>query len=238
MGSTFYVRFGKRTLDTLICSAGLLILSPILAAISIAVRFSSSGPIFFRQVRTGQFGRLFRIIKFRTMLVSRAQGSLLTASGDSRITPLGRWLRARKIDELPQLLNVVAGQMSLVGPRPEVPKYTDKYSDQQRRVLSVRPGITSSRIEFDEEAALASAEDKEALYVETLLPEKLAADLHYCDHICFLEDQRIVLATVKEFLRRLIDSRTLRTAPSSVAHGIASRREDRDALARAASDGH
>ena len=205
MNSTFYVVFGKRLLDAIICSAALFVLSPLLLLVGMAVKLTSDGPALFSQTRIGHFERPFRILKFRTMQVTKGDsGSLITAAGDPRVTPLGRWLRVTKIDELPQLFNVLVGQMSLVGPRPEVPKYTATYSDQQKHFFLVRPGITSPGINFDEERLLADAADKESLYVSTILPAKLAADLVYCERISFLEDQRIIFETVARVVRRIV----------------------------------
>jgi len=208
MTPTFYSRFGKRWFDAIAAFLGLLLLSPILLVVAVAVRLSSPGPALFLQLRTGRFDRRFRIFKFRTMkVVPNGSGSLITAIGDARVTPLGRWLRKTKIDELPQLFNVLAGQMSLVGPRPEVPLYTATYSGWQKRVLLVRPGITSPDIDFDEEEALASCQDKESFYLTTVLPTKLEGELAYCNQISFLGDQRIVFRTVFNVLRRLLKTR-------------------------------
>jgi lipopolysaccharide/colanic/teichoic acid biosynthesis glycosyltransferase len=207
MKSTFYTRFGKGWFDAIVSSIGLIVLSPLLIVVAIAVRLSSPGPGLFSQTRTGQFGKPFRILKFRTMRAAGGEsGSLLTASGDPRITPLGRWLRKTKIDELPQLLNVVAGQMSLVGPRPEVPRYTTTYTDQQKQVLLLRPGITSPKINFDEEELLVGHGDKQSFYLETLLPAKLEIDLSYGNDVRFWSDLRIILQTVAGVLRKLLDA--------------------------------
>lgn len=204
MKSTFYTRIGKRWIDVIVSLAGLLLLSPLLLAVAIAVNLSSPGGAFFSQTRTGRFGRPFRIFKFRTMTLDPAgPGSLLTAAGDPRITPLGRWLRKIKLDELPQLFNVLLGHMSLVGPRPEVPLYTARYSPRQKQILLVRPGITSPQINFDEEELLAASPDKEKFYLTTILPAKLELDHAYCDNIGFLEDRRIVLQTTAQVVRRM-----------------------------------
>lgn len=195
MTLTFYSRFGKRFLDLVLSFAGLVALSPFLLLVAVAVRVSSKGPALFRQVRVGRFEKPFRILKFRTMQRS-ASGPLVTAAGDSRITPLGRLLRKTKIDELPQLFNVLVGDMSLVGPRPEVPFYTTKYSEAQRKVFSARPGITRPAIAMDEEALMAGQADPHAFYISTILPAKLDADLAYCQNVRFGEDLRIVLLTL------------------------------------------
>jgi len=208
MTPTFYARFGKRCCDTLAALVGLLFLSPLLLVTAIAVRLSSPGPALFSQIRIGRFGKPFRILKFRTMRVAPTGpgcGSLLTATGDPRITPLGRWLRKTKIDELPQLFNVLAGHMSLVGPRPEVPLYTARYSERQKRVLLIRPGVTSPQINFDEEALMAACPDKEGVYLSTILPAKIEVGLTYCSNIRLLEDQRIILHTVGHVLRIILE---------------------------------
>jgi lipopolysaccharide/colanic/teichoic acid biosynthesis glycosyltransferase len=196
---TFYQRAGKRWLDLALASVGLVLLSPLLIAVSAAVRWTSPGPAFFRQRRTGQFGALFLIFKFRSMRGnSTAKGALLTAAGDPRITPLGYWLRKSKVDELPQLMNVVAGHMSLVGPRPEVPEYTAKYTEQQ----------------LNEEEVLASQPDKEAFYLTTVLPAKLETDLAYCENIRFAEDVKLILTAIRLVLVKTLRLFTPRLHPA------------------------
>ncbi len=199
MKHSLYTRFGKRVLDAVLSSVGLIFLAPLFLVCGLLIKFSSRGPIFFRQVRTGLRGEPFRLYKFRSMVCRPpAQESLLTASGDPRITKVGNWLRKTKIDELPQLINVALGQMSLVGPRPEVSRYTDTYTREQRRVLSVLPGVTGlASIAFSsEEQLLAGQPDKEHFYVTTLMPLKLEIDLHYCSQISFWGDLRILLQTL------------------------------------------
>jgi lipopolysaccharide/colanic/teichoic acid biosynthesis glycosyltransferase len=194
-----YLRFGKRIFDTAAALAGLVITSPVLLACAAAVRLDSPGPIFFRQRRVGRYGRTFRIFKFRTMTDGAdKKGAPLTASGDARVTRVGRVLRKTKLDEVPQLLNVVRGEMSLVGPRPEVPEYTRRYTAEECKVLAVRPGITgpASLAYIDEERLLASAADPEKFYVDTLMRRKLQFDLAYCRNIFFIEDLRIVFRTL------------------------------------------
>jgi lipopolysaccharide/colanic/teichoic acid biosynthesis glycosyltransferase len=205
---TFYQRAGKRWLDLAFASLGLVLLSPLLVAVAAAVRLTSPGPAFFRQKRTGQFGAPFLISKFRSMRGnSPAKGALLTAAGDPRITPLGYWLRKSKVDELPQLLNVFTGHMSLVGPRPEVPEYTAKYTERQRRILLAKPGVTgpATNAHVNEEELLASQPDKEAFYLATVLPVKLETDLAYCENIRFAEDVKLILTAI-----RLVLLKTLR----------------------------
>lgn len=195
----FYLSFGKPLLDRFASALGLLIASPLLAAAAIAVRLDSAGPVLFRQKRVGREGRLFEIFKFRTM-VDRPDrpGLRITASDDARITRVGRWLRKTKLDELPQLFNVLRGDMSLVGPRPEVPEYVAAYDAAQASVLQLRPGITGpASITFlDEEKVLAERQDKESFYLHSLLPQKLALDLRYVENVNFLNDTLLILATL------------------------------------------
>jgi lipopolysaccharide/colanic/teichoic acid biosynthesis glycosyltransferase len=203
MKNTFYVRVGKRCFDTAGAAFGLLLILPILLLTGLAVKLSSRGPIFFRQLRVGQFGRIFVMFKFRSMRTGGTPGSNLTASGDPRITPLGRWLRRTKIDELPQLFNVLLGQMSLVGPRPEVSEFVNQYTETQREVLNVRPGITGPSANVYEEELLASRRHKEEFYLMTVLPAKLAIDFRYCETIAFSSDLRILFQTFAKLLTRV-----------------------------------
>ena len=173
----------KRAMDVTAAGLGLLVLSPVLLAAAWAVKRSSPGPVFFRQERVGLHGQAFRIHKFRTMRISDGNGLQVTAADDDRITPIGRTLRRYKLDELPQLLDVLAGNMSLVGPRPEVPRYMAMYaSDVRAQILSVRPGITdNAAIAFrDEERLLAEADDVERTYVEVIMPIK---QQYYLDYV-------------------------------------------------------
>jgi lipopolysaccharide/colanic/teichoic acid biosynthesis glycosyltransferase len=195
---SLYLRLGKRIVDTLGALAGLAITSPVLLLCAFAVRLDSPGPIFYRQRRVGQYGRTFQIFKFRSMVDGTDKnGSKLTAFGDARITRVGKILRKTKLDEIPQLLNVVRGEMSLVGPRPEVPEFTDKYTSKERMVLEVRPGITgpASLAYIDEEQILAAAADREKFYVNTIMRRKLRFDLAYCRNVCLLGDARIIIRT-------------------------------------------
>lgn len=205
MRETLYFRFGKRWFDATIAFAALVPLAPLFLLVAVAIKLTSRGPVFFRQVRTGQFERPFRIFKFRTMTgESRGRGSLLTATGDPRITPLGRWLRKTKIDELPQLINVVSGDMSLVGPRPEVPEYVARYSERQKQTLRVRPGITGPAANnyIDEEQLLSCQPDKEAFYLTSILPAKLEHDIAYSGRVGFRKDLLIIFETVAKVCSR------------------------------------
>lgn len=191
-------------MDAAFAFAGLIILSPILFLVGLAVKLTTHGPVFFRQKRTGQFEKPFLIFKFRSMVAGDASnGSLLTAAGDTRITAVGAWLRKTKIDELPQLINVVLGDMSLVGPRPEVPKYTAGYTDKQKRVFLAKPGITCTSIDAYEEELLAQQVDKEAFYLSTILPAKLEVHLAYTENISFWDDMKIVFSTFAKIFGRL-----------------------------------
>jgi perosamine synthetase len=197
----WYMQAGKRTLDFTGAAVGLLAASPLLAVCVAAVRLSSPGSILFRQQRIGQGGRAFELLKFRTMIAG-CQGSRITASGDPRITGTGRWLRRWKLDELPQLINVLKGEMSLVGPRPELPEYVAAYTTPQRRVLESKPGITSpaSLTYIDEEDTLARQLNREDFYTRVLLPHKLELDLIYCSEAGLGVDLRILLATLRRLL--------------------------------------
>jgi lipopolysaccharide/colanic/teichoic acid biosynthesis glycosyltransferase len=196
----------KRLFDIVFATAGLLALVPVLAACAIAVRLSSPGPIFFRQRRVGLHGRIFEMLKFRTMRVAgSATAPEITIGQDPRITRVGAILRKWKLDELPQLWNVVVGDMSLVGPRPEVPKYVETYPAAMRElVLSVRPGITDpcSISLRNESEILATAEDPERFYVDTLLPEKLRVSGEYVKNRTFLSDIAIIARTVAAVFRK------------------------------------
>jgi lipopolysaccharide/colanic/teichoic acid biosynthesis glycosyltransferase len=196
----------KRVFDVLMSALGLLLLSPLLAAIALWVKLDSPGPVFFRQERVGRFGRPFRIHKFRTMRhVAADTSTQLTVGADARITRAGHALRSRKLDELPQLIDVLCGDMSLVGPRPEVPRYVALYPAALRdKVLSVRPGITDvASIEYrDENALLARAADPEQAYVDQVMPAKLRHATDYVDHMSLLGDLRLIIATLRSLLLR------------------------------------
>ena len=202
MGSVM-ARAAKRAMDLGLTLAALPLVLPLMAAIALWVRLDSSGPALFRQPRVGRGGRLFRIHKFRTM---RAQGGgpQVTAAGDARITRAGRWLRRTKLDELPQLIDVLAGDMSLVGPRPEVPRYMALYPDEARRlILSVRPGITDrAAMEFrDEERLLADSGDPETTYVERIMPVKQRYYLDYVASHSMAGDVCILFDTLRAVLK-------------------------------------
>jgi lipopolysaccharide/colanic/teichoic acid biosynthesis glycosyltransferase len=190
----------KRIFDVLLSALGLLLLAPLLLAIAVWIKLDSRGPVLFRQERVGRHGAPFLIHKFRTMRPDApAQGPQITIGADPRITRAGQVLRRTKLDELPQLWDVLRGSMSLVGPRPEVPRYVAMYPDEARRiVLSVRPGITDlASLEYrDESEQLAGAVDPERAYVETLLPAKLALAVRYVQTSTLAGDMRLVLRTL------------------------------------------
>ncbi len=195
----------KRLFDLLSALLGLALLAPILLVIGLLIRVDSPGPALFRQERVGRHGKRFRIWKLRTM-TQGAGGSGLVLENDPRVTRLGAFLRRTRVDELPQLINVLVGQMSLVGPRPELPEYVARYTDLQRAVLQVRPGITSyAALAFADEAALLTrATDPEQAYIEHVLPRKVELGLLYIKRRSFLEDLRLILATVSLLLQGLI----------------------------------
>ncbi len=195
----------KRIFDLIASSVGLLLLMPVLIMLAILIKMDSVGPVFFRQERVGMGGKNFRIHKFRTMVTDAEQRGLqITVGTDARVTRVGRWLRKYKLDELPQLLDVWLGLMSLVGPRPEVPRYVDCYPAAVRDlVLSVRPGITDkASIEFkDENLILGRAEDPNRAYVEEVLPIKLAYYQEYVNSRTFFGDIALILKTLRALAR-------------------------------------
>jgi lipopolysaccharide/colanic/teichoic acid biosynthesis glycosyltransferase len=190
---------GKRVFDLVLSLTGLVLLSPLLLAIAAWVKLDSRGPVFFRQERIGRHGVPFRIHKFRTM-VHGGQGAQITVGADRRITRAGAFLRRAKLDELPQLIDVLKGDMSLVGPRPEVPRYVAMYPAAMRdKVLSVRPGITDiASLEYrDEGERLARAADPEHEYVHVVMPAKLQLAARYVDQASLAFDLRLILRTLK-----------------------------------------
>jgi lipopolysaccharide/colanic/teichoic acid biosynthesis glycosyltransferase len=195
----------KRLFDMGASTVALVLLLPVFLLLAIWVKLDSPGPVFFRQVRVGINGREFRIHKFRTMRTDAERSGLqVTVGTDARITRAGAFLRRYKLDELPQLLDVLAGDMSIVGPRPEVPRYMDAYPPEVRsRVLSVRPGITDwASVEFRSESSLlANAADPERTYVEEILPIKQGYYLRYVDERSFFGDLKIIFATLLAMFR-------------------------------------
>ena len=204
----------KRTVDVLAALLGLLLLAPLFALLALVIKFDSPGPVFYRQERVGRHGRLFRIFKFRTMATAqRADAAQITVAGDERITRVGRWLRRSKFDELAQLIDVLRGTMSLVGPRPEVPRYVAHYPPQWReRLLSVRPGITDfASVRYrDESDLLARAADPEREYIDVILPTKLRYALRYVDQPTLANDLRVLgLTLTTVFVPTLPSARSL-----------------------------
>ena len=197
---------GKRLFDVLGAAVGLVLLAPLLLGIALWIKLDSRGPVFFRQRRVGRFGALFQIHKFRSMREDAPlAGPQITVGADPRITRAGSFLRRTKLDELPQLLDVLAGTMSLVGPRPEVPRYVAMYPPALRdKVLSVRPGITdpASIAYRDEGLLLARAADPERVYVEQIMPAKLRYAAEYVDHMSVINDVRLIGATLRILFSR------------------------------------
>ena len=197
--------FFKRCFDITASFFGILFLLIPFAVVAVAVKCSSRGPVFFRQVRVGKNGRKFRIYKFRTMVAdAEKKGMQITVGGDSRVTGIGRVLRKTKVDELPQLFNVFAGQMSFVGPRPEVPHYVDMYSDYQKNVLRIKPGITelASIVYRDENDVLAKSEDPERTYIEEIMPEKIKLNMQYMQKMNVFYDIYLIFRTFAAVLKR------------------------------------
>lgn len=193
----------KRTMDVMASALGLLLASPVLVIVAGLVKITSPGPVFFRQQRIGQGFRPFTIYKFRTMVADApARGRAITVGDDPRITRIGRLLRKTKIDELPQLINVLRGDMSLVGPRPEVPRYVEMFRQDYADILQVRPGITDpASLQYrDEATVLARAEDPEEEYVRRILPEKIRVAKQYVRSHSAATDVWLILQTVCKLL--------------------------------------
>ena len=193
----------KRIFDIILSLFGLIILLPFMLIIAIFIKFDSKGSIFFKQIRVTKGGREFKIFKYRTMKVGSDKYSQITVGKDNRITGIGSFLRKYKLDETPQLINVLIGDMSLVGPRPEVPKYVVLYTDEQKEILKVRAGITDyASIEFsDENDLLASEKDPEKAYIEKIMPKKIELNKKYLSEISVLTDIKIILLTIKKILK-------------------------------------
>ena len=196
---------GKRVFDLVFSTLGLMLLSPFFFTVALWIKWNSPGPVFFRQHRVGKGEKPFRIFKFRTMVTdAENRGGKITYSGDPRITSAGQFLRRFKLDELPQLINVVKGEMSLVGPRPEVPEYVAHYPPPDReKVLSVPPGITdNASLEFrDENELLAGKTDVDRVYREEILPIKLDYYIKYVENRSFGEDLRVIMKTIVAIFR-------------------------------------
>ena len=193
----------KRIFDIILSLFGLIILLPFMLIIAILIKLDSKGPVFFKQIRVTKNEREFKIFKYRTMRVGSDKYSQITVGKDNRITKVGAFLRKYKLDEIPQLINVLLGDMSLVGPRPEVPKYVALYTKEQKEILKVRAGITDyASIEFsDENDLLASEEDPEKAYIEKIMPKKIELNKKYLSEISILTDIKIILLTIKKILK-------------------------------------
>ncbi len=194
----------KRCFDMLASGIGILLLSPLLIVIAVIIRFTSSGPVLFKQTRVGRQLRPFKILKFRTMVEDAPSlGPAITCGDDPRITGIGKLLRKTKLDELPQLFNILKGDMSLVGPRPEVPKYVAMFEDDFRQILTIRPGLTDlASIKYrDESTALAQAEEPELEYVSRILPDKIEMAKQYVRRSSFALDLRVILQTFLQLFR-------------------------------------
>lgn len=194
----------KRAMDIVISGGALAVIWPVLLLIALAIKIDDPGPVFYRQVRVGKDGKEFRIFKFRTMIVDAdKKGLAITVGRDNRITRMGRLLRKTKLDELAQLLNVFIGEMSFVGPRPEVPKYVKLYTPYQRQVLLVRPGITdyASIAYRNENDMLEGAEDPEKMYIDVIMPDKIELNMKYLHEISPLADIRLIFSTIAAVIR-------------------------------------
>ncbi len=188
----------RRVLDIVASLVGLIMLSPLFICLAALIKLDSPGPVFYRALRVGKDGKLFYLYKFRSMVVdAERSGPKITTRGDARVTRVGRFLRRSKLDELPQLINVLKGDMSLVGPRPEDPRYVALYTTEQLRVLTVRPGITSAAsLAYRDEEQLLTGENWETVYREEVLPHKLAIDLAYLEQRTLLSDLKLILKTI------------------------------------------
>lgn len=193
----------KRLFDIIASGMGLIILSPLFAVLAVWIKIDSKGPVFYLQTRVGRGNKDFLLYKFRSMRPDSDKLGLITVGGhDPRVTRSGYYIRKYKLDEFPQLINVFIGDMSLVGPRPEVRKYVEMYTPEQMRVLSVRPGITSlASIRYrNENDILAAAEDPDRCYIEKVLPNKLAIDLEYVERATLWNDIKLICSTFKEII--------------------------------------
>ena len=193
----------KRIFDITLSLFGLIILLPFMLIIAILIKIDSKGSVFFKQIRVTKNGKEVKIFKYRTMRVGSDKYSQITVGKDGRITKIGSFLRKYKLDEIPQLINVLIGDMSLVGPRPEVPKYVALYTDEQKEILKVRAGITDyASIEFsDENDLLALEEEPEKAYIEKIMPKKIELNKKYLSETSVLTDIKIILLTIKKILK-------------------------------------
>ncbi len=196
--------FIKRSFDFIVSFIAILILFPLYIVFALLIKLDSKGPVIFKQIRVGKDEREFNIYKFRTMVVDAEKlGKQITVGKDNRITKVGHFLRKYKLDELPQLFNVLKGEMSFVGPRPEVPRYTKLYTSEQREIFKIRPGITDyASIKYrNENEALAKSSDPEKTYIEDVMIDKLNLNLIYLKHRSFWEDMKIIFLTVYKIVK-------------------------------------
>lgn len=194
-----------RFFDVFLSGLGLIVLFPLLLLITIWIKLDSAGPVFYKQQRVGQHDKDFYLYKYRSMRVGADKGSLITmGSMDSRVTKSGYYLREFKLDELPQLINVIKGDMSLVGPRPEVRRYVDLYTEKQREVLRVKPGITDyASIKYAyENTMLGESSDPEKVYVETIMPDKIALNMKFIRHHSIFEYFKVIILTLLKLIKR------------------------------------
>ena len=188
----------KRIFDFFLSLIGLIVLFLVLVLIAISIKFSSKGPVLFRQKRVGKDGKIFTLVKFRTMMVNKNRNNTITAKGDDRITKIGEFLRKYKLDELPELWNVFKGEMSLVGPRPDVPGYADNLKDKDRKILKLRPGITgTASLKYANEEEILSMQDNPQKYNdEVIFPDKVKINLEYYENQTLWLDIKIIFATI------------------------------------------
>lgn len=194
----------KRLFDLLASFIGIIVLSPFLIVISVMIKMTSEGPVLFKQVRVGRNENHFKILKFRTMVVdAEKRGAQITVGKDIRVTGIGHFIRKYKLDELPQLFNVLFGQMSLVGPRPEVPKYTQYYTKEQKKIFEIKPGITDyASIKYrDENEILAKSDNPEKTYIDEIMVDKLSLNLKYLGERSVKTDIKIILMTIAKIIK-------------------------------------
>ena len=199
----FYLRYGKRYFDLFVSIVSLVVLLPVFLLVAVAIKLEDGGPIFFFQERVGRDFSTFKVVKFRTMTTDpQVAGPLVTSENDKRITKVGKILRKLKIDELPQIFNVLRGEMSIVGPRPEVPKYVKLFEKEYRKLLTVRPGMTgyASVVFRNEEQVLSRYTEPEIGYVTEILPKKIELELIYVSRVSFILDIKIFLWTFLKIL--------------------------------------
>lgn len=193
----------KRLLDVVLAAAGLAFLAPLFGVVAVCIKLDSPGPVFYRGLRTGRYGRPFRVWKFRSMAVGAEATASSTAKNDPRVTRVGRWIRRHKVDELPELINVVRGEMSLVGPRPEVPRYTDQYEGEEKLILSVMPGITDySSIRFIQLGDVLGEGDPDEAFERMVLPTKNRLRVQYVKDRSLWLDLKLIARTLWRIVRR------------------------------------